>query len=167
MPPKPKPIAERLWAKIEKRGPDDCWPWLGATNASPNARGGPYGKLGDQWPSRKTVLAHRVVYSLEVGAIPVGFQVDHQCGYSLCCNPRHLEAVEPAKNNERSTSPTSRNIKKTHCPQGHEYSPENTGYRKEVGYRYCRACARLAQHARRGRGLTYTQWLAEYRSAQE
>lgn len=165
MPTKPRPIAERLWAKVEKRGPNDCWPWLGATNTSPKMRGGPYGKLGDQHPSRKTVLAHRVAYAISVGPIPDGFHVDHKCGFSLCCNPRHLEAVLPAENNSRSTSVTSANIRKTHCPQGHEYTPENTNLRKRGGYRGCRTCARLAQRARRERGLTYPEWLAEYRAS--
>jgi hypothetical protein len=161
----PTPLTDRLWAKIEKRGPDECWPWTAATNASPNARGGPYGKLGDQHPSRKTVLAHRVVYAEAVGPIPDGFQVDHLCGFSLCCNPAHLEAVPPSENNARSTSPTSANITKTHCPQGHEYTVENTGYRKDVRYRYCRTCARLSQRAKRERGLTYPEWVAEYRAS--
>lgn len=165
MPPKPRPVIERLWTRVEKRGPDDCWLWTGATNASPNGRGGPYGKLGDQHPSRKTVLAHRVVYAHVVGPIPDGFHVDHLCGNSLCCNPTHLQAVPPAENNARSTSPTAANIVKTHCPQGHEYTPENTGFRKGAGFRYCRTCARLAQRAKRTRGLTYTEWLAEVRAS--
>jgi hypothetical protein len=23
------PLEEAFWAKVEKRGPDECWPWLG------------------------------------------------------------------------------------------------------------------------------------------
>ena len=30
---------------------------------------------------------------------------------------------------------------KTHCPQGHEYTPENT-YLNHKGYPWCRICAR-------------------------
>lgn len=31
----------------------------------------------------------------------------------------------------------------THCPKGHEYSPENVYFRR--GYRYCKACMKLRQ----------------------
>lgn len=103
-----------------------------------------------------------MIYELEKGPIPDGHQVDHVCNFSLCCNPAHLEAKLPWANNARSTSPTAANIVKAVCPQGHSYSPENTGYRKGANYRYCRTCARLAQQAKRSRGLTYPEWLAEF-----
>jgi hypothetical protein len=157
-------LADRLWAKVERRGPDECWPWLGATNAGPNTRGGPYGKIGSGGKHGQVRSVHRAVHELEIGPIPEGFHVDHLCGFTLCCNPAHLQAVTAWENNRRSSSPTSANIVKTHCPQGHEYTVENTGYRKRDLYRYCRMCARLAQRAKRQRGLTYTQWLEEYRS---
>lgn len=39
---------------------------------------------------------------------------------------------------------------KTHCPQGHEYSPENT--RVSAGSRFCRACDREKRSAKRREG---------------
>jgi len=49
-------------------------------------------------------------------------------------------------------------LPKTHCPNGHEFTPENTGTRSD-GYRYCRTCFRrrqtrynhLTRHGRHGR----------------
>ncbi len=39
---------------------------------------------------------------------------------------------------------------KTHCPQGHEYTPENTYNRKDRPGRMCRTCMRNpAQRTRR------------------
>lgn len=32
--------------------------------------------------------------------------------------------------------------RKTHCPKGHEYTPENTYHNKKANYRMCRACRR-------------------------
>lgn len=40
------------------------------------------------------------------------------------------------------------NPAKTHCPQGHEYSPENT-YNPPVGGRQCRACHRERERRHR------------------
>lgn len=47
--------------------------------------------------------------------------------------------------------------KRTHCPQGHEYTPENT-YRKDDGLRRCKECRRIQmreymrRYRRRNRG---------------
>lgn len=157
------PLEIRLWQKINKRGPDECWPWTASTNRYAKTRGQGYGKISTGGRHRRIVSAHRLVYELEVGPIPDGMHVDHMCGNSLCCNPRHLQAVTPWFNNARSASPTADNIGKTHCPQGHEYTPKNTGYRKGKGYRYCRTCARLAQRAQR-LGIAYPEWRASVSS---
>jgi len=75
------PIAARLWPKIAKAGPDDCWLW----QAYKNAHG--YGVLGK---NNGTLLAHRVVYEDAVGPIPAGLHVLHRCDNPPCCNPAHL-----------------------------------------------------------------------------
>ena len=167
MPMKPIPIEKRFWAKVQKSDdPEGCWLWTGATNKGRNTRGGPYGKLGDEYPSRKTVLAHRVAWRLTNGEDPpAGMQVDHACNNSLCVNPDHLRLLAPRDNNARSSSPTATNASKTHCPQGHEYTPANTGFRKGAGFRYCRECARLAMRAQRA-GMTYPEWRAQFHGSE-
>ncbi len=90
------------------------------------------------------VFAHRLFN----GEIPEGHQVDHTCNPKdgtwtnrSCCNPAHLEAVTPRQNANRA-EPASR----THCPQGHEYTEENTIKRTRIrrGFvkttRECREC---------------------------
>ena len=37
----------------------------------------------------------------------------------------------------------------THCIHGHEYTPENTGYRPDFGWRYCKVCQRRKDEAKR------------------
>lgn len=71
---------ERFWSKIEKRGPDECWPWMARTD-----RNG-YGtfRLG------KMRKAHQVSYELTKGPIPDGLQIRHTCHNRLCQNPAHL-----------------------------------------------------------------------------
>lgn len=75
-----------VWKMVEKRRPDQCWPWLGYTN-----RGG-YGRL-DIKPL-KGVYAHRMAWAathrdFELRAHD-GNLVLHNCDNPLCCNPDHL-----------------------------------------------------------------------------
>lgn len=160
MPMKPVPVNIRVWRRISKRGEDECWPWTGATNDHKNRLGGPYGIIGSGGKYGSPLYVHRVVHESEIGPIPEGYEVDHSCRNPLCCNPGHLEAVPPGTNNNRSSSPTSLNAAKTHCPQGHEYTSENTGNRRGKSWRYCRTCAREAQRAKRHESKTYAEWRA-------
>src|SRR4249920_2252189 len=75
------PIEQRLWAKVIKAGENECWLW----NAHCNACG--YGTI--QLDGR-SLLAHRVVYEITHGSIPVGMNVLHRCDNPACCNPAHL-----------------------------------------------------------------------------
>lgn len=115
----PAPVADRFWRLVDKSG--DCWLWMGAKWKG-------YGQFGVQqspgvWPLRK---AHRVAYELIVGPIPDGMQLDHLCRNPSCVNPDHLEPVTNRENGLRGVSIAATNAKKTHCPQGHEYTFENT-----------------------------------------
>lgn len=121
---------ELLWRNIERLGPDECWPWL----RSRDSKG--YGKARIK---KQSVAPHRLAYELAVGPIPDGYEVDHLCRNTGCCNPAHLEAVTPAENNRRKT------LAKTHCKRGHEFTPENTNRHSSSGARVCRACVRDRQ----------------------
>ena len=111
-----------FWAKVGKRGADECWPWLGATSTA---------GYGSMTHNRKHVSAHRVSYELHIGPIPTGYAVDHLCRNRLCVNYAHLEAVTPKENQRRTTLLI--------CRQGHPYTPESTVVRKD-GYKECKIC---------------------------
>jgi hypothetical protein len=131
-------VAERFWAKVDRRGPDECWPWTGAVQS----RG--YGIF--RVDPETLVLAHRLAYELAVGPIADGLDIDHVhdrgCTTTLCCNWGHLEPVTNAENHRRGA-----HARKTHCPKGHPYAGENLRVDKR-GSRHCRTCQRESNAAR-------------------
>lgn len=88
----------------------------------------------------KYQYAHRVAYESFVGPIPDGLVIDHLCSVRCCINPTHLEAVTASVNTLRGEG-VRRNALKTHCPKGHEYTPENT-FISGSPWRRCRECER-------------------------
>ena len=137
---------EDFWAKVDVRGPKECWPYRAISKAN---RG--YGRAGY---GGKQYVAHRLAYILAIGPVADGLVVDHlchtdacalgtACPHRACCNPSHLEPKPTAKNTERGCRVNIgvHQREKTHCPHGHPYDAENT-YRRPNGTRVCRACGR-------------------------
>lgn len=72
--------------------------------------------------------------------------VRHLNGDPLDNRPQNLAWGTSTENN-RDTVRHGRNVnkQKTHCPQGHEFTPDNTYYVKTQGNsRYCRTCKNAA-----------------------
>jgi len=119
---------------------DNCHIWMAAKKKKEG-----YGKLNNGIDTN-WILAHRVSYELFVGPIPAGLHVLHACDTPACVNPAHLFLGTQA-DNMRDMKAKGRskagqyNAAKTHCPQGHEYTPENTLPLKPGQGRKCRACA--------------------------
>lgn len=72
---------------------NDCWNWIGRVSKDTG-----YGK---KQFDRKTMLAHRWVYSIFYGPVPTGLVIDHLCRNRSCVNPQHLEAVTQTENCRR------------------------------------------------------------------
>ena len=123
-------VEERFWKHVDKT--ETCWNWAGTENG----RG-----YGFFWDGNKYVQVHRYAYQKLKGVIPNGLQVDHLCFNKLCINPAHLEAVTPRENLRRAQIHHGVGCAVTHCPAGHEYTPENT-YVEPKGSRSCRECRR-------------------------
>lgn len=90
--PKRLTLADRFWAKVDKRGPDECWPWTAAVNENGYGVMRPQGKK-----SGPTIKAHRV--SLMLAGVDVeGRLVLHSCDNPPCVNPAHLSAGDRQQN---------------------------------------------------------------------
>ena len=132
-------LSERFWAKVEIIPFHGCWEWT----ASQNRLG--YGLIHEK---RRMLKAHRVSWELHYGkVIPAGLFVCHHCDNPGCVNPSHLFLGTNTDNlRDMSAKGRSRGQKVTHCPNGHEYSEENT-YRYPNGRRDCRECHRASGKA--------------------
>lgn len=148
---------ERFWSYVETSPDlDACWPWRGLIGSKG------YGIFSD---AGRSAQPHRVAFELAYGPIPEDLVLDHLC-HSLsdicpggvgcmhrrCVRPSHLEPVDRGDNVRRGIRQITEAARRragriTHCPQGHEYTPENTlisGKRRR-----CRECGRA--QARRWR----------------
>ena len=86
-------VEQRLWARVDKDAPSECWPFRKAASHE-------YGQLMDGY---RPVLAHRLAYELTKGSIPEGMVVRHTCDNPPCCNPAHLVVGTYADNSRDMT----------------------------------------------------------------
>lgn len=125
-------------AALSRSEPDanGCLVFTGSLNKG-------YGQMGRVLDGRRRVIVtHRAVWEAENGPIPDGMTVDHLCFNRACQNVDHMEIVTRGENSRRAAhrNPTVvKNRAVTHCPKGHEYTPENT-YTPPSGGRFCRTC---------------------------
>jgi hypothetical protein len=122
---------DRFWSKVDVRTDDECWEWQAAKQ---------YQGYGIFRFDNGVRLAHRISWLLTNTEIPKGMVVMHKCDNTPCVNPKHL-CLGTQKDNiqDMKTKGRGNNQKKTHCPQGHEYSVSNTFYNKKNA-RVCRVC---------------------------
>jgi len=71
---------KNFWAKIDKKGDDECWEWTASRNKG-------YGNIRFQG---KLYISHRVAFELAYGHIDDTLDILHSCDNPPCCNPKHL-----------------------------------------------------------------------------
>ena len=136
----------RFWSHVDRRGPDDCWPWLGAKTKQG------YGSFS---ACSRNKRAHRIAWSLGNGqSIPDSLMACHTCDNPSCVNPAHLwlgtnaDNMADCRDKNRIGGPVADNISKTHCKFGHALAGDNVHWKKQANNRFwrgCRICERQYQ----------------------
>lgn len=141
--PRPKPteaqlrasLLRRFWEKVDKRGPDDCWPWTGSLRSG-------YGVLSSGHSGK--VYAHRLALEIQLDRpLEDDEHALHRCDFKPCSNPGHLFAGSNADNADDARVKGLR--MKAACRRGHLKTSENTYIRVDSrGYieRHCLTCRR-------------------------
>lgn len=101
--------------------------------------------------ARRQWKIHHLVVAAFLGPRPDGHQIRHLDGNGRNNSASNLRYGTGSENIlDEVAHGTHSQARKTHCPQGHEYTPENTYYRPgHPTNRYCRACNRYWQGVRR------------------
>ena len=111
--PRTDPLV-RLMSKVSIQD-NGCWLWTGAVDG----KGRPSFRPGGRATAE---LAYRTAYTLIVGPIPQGLELDHLCFVPMCVNPDHLDPKTGQANKDayRAAHPLTR------CARGHERTAEST-----------------------------------------
>jgi hypothetical protein len=154
-------IIELLWDKTQFE--DGCWRFTGFKN-----RGG-YGIIYVNSTTYKVhVLSLTIFKNVELNYSKNGLQALHtrNCPNKDCWNPDHLYAGTNFDNMKDAVAiGTHKEIRKTHCANGHEYNKENTAIRVYPKGNKKRVCIICRNESRRKAMVGYRARMKEKTNA--
>lgn len=140
-----------------------CWEWQGSRGHFMSGRT-PIKKMGYALSSYRgsSARVHRKMLEFKLGRQLVnGEMACHSCDVPWCINPDHLSPGTQKRNfDEAKERGRNRRAAGTHCPHGHEFTPENTHWnvaksrpgRKGSDYRnrVCKTCVKIRNRVKAG-----------------
>lgn len=132
---KNQPVLERFFDKVVIDETTGCWNFTSSISRTNNGR---------FYYNFKCMDAYKIGYLLLGGIINDGEELHHVCENRLCVNPEHLIPLTRIVHLTEFTPNhlTYKNKRKTHCPQGHQYTEDNLVRYDGVKGRKCLECAR-------------------------
>ena len=76
-------MLDRFWDKVDVRGADECWPWIGGKNEH---------GYGVFWNGERLEKAPRFSFRAFVGVLARTQVCRHDCDNPACVNPAHLSS---------------------------------------------------------------------------
>lgn len=123
-------IPQRLLNKVEFEPTTGCWLWIGHIMKN---------GYGQAWWDGKVTSAHRAMYQADREvSLDRATVVDHLCRTPRCVNPFHLQAVTNHENLMRGIP--GEWSRRTHCKNGHPWTPETTYKNPGNRSRVCTIC---------------------------
>ena len=128
-------VASRF-LRLTRKTYDGCWFWEGSKCLS---NGRYYGRF---WLDGRSRPAAQVAWEIRhEQPFPEGKEACHTCDVPMCVNPAHIFPGTRSDNMLDAVAKGRHQAARiTHCPNGHEYTPENT-YEHPSG-RKCWTCVR-------------------------
>lgn len=125
-------LVERFWSKVDRRGDEECWPWLGSCTEKG------YGQMADgdlAVPRPRKVLASHIALAIAGRPRPSLIHIAmHSCDNPPCVNPAHLRWGSQADNiadmfaKGRGHLPTPANPAFGERHHGHKLTAETVRY---------------------------------------
>lgn len=109
------PAVDRFWSKVDRRGPDECWPWTG-TRISTG-----YGQL---WENGRHRPATHISVRISGREVPPKAVVMHSCDNPPCVNPTHLVVADAVANSMDMVRKGRQNLAHQRRPEWRERMSE-------------------------------------------